>query len=148
MELFTPCVETTYGRNSRGYGQCGNPWKRNGSMLHHRLVYMLANNLTPQDIKGLLVRHKCDNPGCVNPKHLELGTYQDNYDDMLQRGRTNYTGRLAGTKNNNAKLTEELVIAIRQEFKVSPDAKKLAAKYGVGKTNIYLIINKLTWKTV
>jgi hypothetical protein len=109
---------------------------------------MLANKLTPKDIKGLLVRHKCDNPGCVNPEHLELGSYQDNYADMLSRGRTNYTGRLAGAKNTNAKLTEELVRAIRQEFKSSPSAEKLAAKYSVGKTNIYLIINRLTWKHV
>lgn len=51
----------------------------------HRLAWELANNeLIP---KGMIVRHKCDRPLCINPAHLELGTYQDNYNDMVARGR-------------------------------------------------------------
>ena len=53
----------------------------------HRVAYIRAKGLTLDDIAGKVVRHKCDNPRCVNPEHLELGTTQDNMDDMWQRGR-------------------------------------------------------------
>ena len=74
----------------------------------HRVSYEMANGPIPD---GLIIRHKCDNPNCVNPKHLESGTQKDNMLDASFRGRINPKSLLnlrpgekgvygAGTKSN------------------------------------------------
>ena len=65
---------------------------------------------------GMLVLHRCDNPKCVNPDHLYIGTHADNTADMIARDRINLK---YGTDNVNAKLSEEQVITIRKEYGLS-----------------------------
>lgn len=69
--------------NSDGYPRC--VWKGSTNGKVHRIVYELYYK---QDIDGLVVRHKCDNPLCINPSHLEIGTNVDNLKDRHDRGRT------------------------------------------------------------
>ena len=61
------------------------------------------------------VLHRCDNPKCVNPQHLFLGTLQDNKADSVAKGRHKFNV-YPGSLNRNAKLNESLVRAIRQEY--------------------------------
>lgn len=75
------CWEWTATKSAKGYGQIR--WKYE-PMIASRVAYALYVGPIPD---GLLVRHKCDNPGCVNPEHLELGTSADNSADMVKRGR-------------------------------------------------------------
>lgn len=75
------CWEWTCNRNTSGYGVM-RAWGK--IRLAHRLVYQFSHGKIPN---GLVVRHKCDNRGCVNPNHLELGTPQDNIDDRVKRQR-------------------------------------------------------------
>src|SRR5690348_1346681 len=75
------CWEFTGSLNNGGYGVIGFKGK---VWLAHRLSYYFHNGEIP---KGLLVCHKCDNRKCINPDHLFLGTYMDNYNDMVAKGR-------------------------------------------------------------
>lgn len=81
------CREWDLGRNRGGYGQSS--FRRKG-VGAHRLSYAAFNGVVKQ---GLYVLHRCDNPPCINPKHLFLGTDLDNVRDMLKKGRDNYRKR-------------------------------------------------------
>ena len=115
-----------------GYGRFGI-----GQIAHraHRVAYELYVDQIPD---GLLVRHTCDNPCCVNPLHLEVGTVADNSRDMVVRGRST-----KGEKNPNSKLNEDIVKVIRAE---NGTITSIAEKYGVSIASISMIKNHITWK--
>lgn len=75
------CIEWSGSHNKKGYG-----WINDGErmQLAHRASWFIEHNEWPK----LCVLHKCDNPGCVNIEHLFLGTYWDNNDDRIAKGRT------------------------------------------------------------
>ena len=85
----------------------------------HRLVYALANNVSLPSMKGKVVRHLCNNPTCLNPAHLRLGTHQDNLMDSVAAGTTK-------------RLTDEQVTQMISEYiPFVVTVKYLAAKYEV-----------------
>lgn len=102
----------------------------------HRVFYERYNGPIPP---GLLVRHTCDNPGCVNPDHLEVGTKQDNMDDMKERGRS---PKNDGERNPATSLTVEQVRAI---FVDTRTQGAIAADYGIHRTAVNLIQSRNTW---
>ena len=141
------CIISTYAVGSNGY-----PRKNNAKGVpihHHRLVYAEVHGLNMDtDMKGLVVMHTCDNPRCINPDHLRLGTQQENIDDMHAKGRQ-YTGKrgvLPGATNPAAKLTEEQVIEIYTDKRSSQ--KELAAKFGVTKSLVQKIQYNIGWTHV
>lgn len=77
----TGCIEWTGGRQTFGYGQV---YYRGIKITAHRLVYQLKAGPTP---RGFYVCHRCDNPPCINHKHLFLGTPRDNNIDCVKKGR-------------------------------------------------------------
>jgi hypothetical protein len=150
-----------------GYGTI----KLNGkNKLTHRLSYELNVGPIPP---GLFVCHTCDNPKCVNPTHLFLGTQKDNLQDASKKGRI-ASGNLhysrthpellargdchwckthpesyLGEKNGNAKLTENQVKEIRQLYaRGSITLKELGMKFGAGLSTIGYIVNHKTWKHI
>lgn len=84
------CSVWTGGIDKGGYGQASGFFSEIGERKAHRVSYVLAYGPIPED---LLVRHKCDNPPCIRPDHLELGTSMDNFRDMVERDRLNVSGR-------------------------------------------------------
>jgi DNA-binding XRE family transcriptional regulator len=105
----------------------------------HRFSYELHHGPIPD---GLLVRHKCDNPPCVNPDHLEVGTKADNGRDMMERNRYHY---FRGSDHHAAKVTEQDVRVIRQRIASGVTCRQLAAEYGVNETTISAIKRRRTW---
>lgn len=91
---------------------------------------------------GHFVCHSCDNPACVNPEHLFIGTQQDNTDDRERKNRNNH---FFGEHSPTSRLTQKDVIDIRQSNKSS---RELARIYGVNKSSVQAIKNRETWKHV
>lgn len=126
-----------------GYGRIRSGDKMIGS---HRLSYEMHHPLTkPIDEIELFVMHSCDNPRCVNPSHLSLGTNQDNMTDMVNKGRKVGISR-PGEKHPNAKLTEKEVLEIRTRYTgIWGQQKQLATEYGVNFKTISDIIRNRKW---
>lgn len=161
--LWTGCV------NGDGYGLV-NHGRR--TMLAHRMAWILGRGQIPD---GMRVLHRCDNPPCVNMRHLWLGTQKDNVQDCIRKGRDNrLTGdahpsrtmperrprgdahwtRLRpdeapkGSRNGAAKLTENAVVAIREERAKGTPIRVLAARYGVSEDTAMHAANRQTWRHV
>jgi len=129
------CWEWIGHRDPNGYGRLnvdGYP------MLAHRLSYQLRWGGIPD---GMAVLHKCDNPRCVNPEHLFLGTQSDNANDMYRKGRSRKRG-MKGTDHHQAKLSEADVRAIRTSQE--PDGK-VGAQYGISRTAVNDIRKRRSW---
>lgn len=101
------CWNWKASTQSKGYGSFGVSAGR--TQLAHRIAYMLEVGDIPE---GLLVRHKCDNRLCCNPKHLELGTIADNNHDSVMRGRN-----AKGERSGRAKLMDKEIVQIREDYK-------------------------------
>jgi len=87
------CVIWMGARTRWGYGQCGTACRG-----VHRRSFELFNGPIPP---GMFVLHRCDNPPCINPEHLFLGTYADNTRDMIAKGRARFWGRRAPANLNS-----------------------------------------------
>lgn len=127
-----------------GYGFMMVGSKTDGSMKSkraHRLSFEFFRDAIPS---GLHVLHKCDNPLCVNPNHLFLGTHQDNMADMRAKGRHAH-GEMVG----GAKSTADGVREIRRRYAacgVSQEA--LGSEYGVSQVAVSNVIHKRTWEHI
>lgn len=102
------CID--HGQKGQGLGY-GTYRYRGERGTAHRVVYCKAHNLLLADIKGLVVRHTCDNARCINPEHLVLGTHQDNMQARHTRKRTS-----RGVAMPQAKLTAKQVQFIRKHY--------------------------------
>jgi hypothetical protein len=111
---------------------------RGKSMMAYRFMW---ETLYGEIDEGLFVCHRCDNPLCVNPAHLFLGTHQDNRTDMVAKSR-----QTSGERNPQAKLTESDVLAMRAERRGGAALTTLAKKYGVAHMTAHYICKGKRWK--
>lgn len=154
-----PCwVWTASVTKSGGYGQMFTGYVGGVRQVTraHRLAYELAGNQIPN---GFVVMHKCDNPKCCNPTHLECGTHAANVHDCIAKGRKapppyfpdinrgKPLVRAKGAAHGGAKLTEAQVIEIRASTG-SVLINEMADKYGVTPENISSILRRKTWKHI
>lgn len=113
--------------------------RMNGDLvLLHRYVYEDSFGEIP---KGLVVRHKCDNPNCINPNHLELGTHVDNVRDRVERNRS-----AKGESNGRTKLTEEQARFIK--YDTNHTNSGLARMFNVSPKAVRLIKQGVNWKHI
>lgn len=134
------CHEFTAQKNASGYGVISIDGKQG---LAHRVSWVAHNGAIPC---GLHVLHKCDNPKCVNPEHLFLGTNRDNVDDKIAKGRL---PRADGEYNNRSKLNSFQVKVIRRMLGFeSMTYKEISSIFGVSIQNIYQIKIGRSWSTI
>lgn len=155
IERFLPNVDRTGGcwvwtgkKDADGYGML---YATGGDFRAHRVAYELAFDRAPGD---LCVCHTCDNPSCVRPSHLFLGTSQENTADRHAKGRS-ATGpklrreRIArGERQGQAKLTDGDVRTIRRERAAGVTQKELQARFGVSQGTISHIDSGKSWRHV
>lgn len=110
----------------------------------HRYSYIVFNGDIP---KGAFVCHKCDNPSCVNPEHLFVGTRQDNVNDRESKNRNNH---VFGKESRKSGLTELDIINIIQKYDTGNySLRELAKEYNIkSHKSILEIINRKTWSHV
>lgn len=109
----------------------------------HRVAYKVWKGDIPD---GYEVCHKCDNPSCINPDHLFVGTRLDNIADRERKGRNVVK---VGEEQGKSKLTKKIVKDTRWEHAYKGTSfQKLADKYGVSKKTMYNAIKGITWKCV
>lgn len=126
-------------QGSKPNGQYGHFSVNGQAVKAHRYSYSLFCQPIPD---GQIVRHRCDNPACVNPAHLELGTYADNTRDAIERGR--WFDR-SGEKHPLAKITAETVVLIRDGAAAGATHQRLANEFGLSRQHIGKIVRRENW---
>jgi DNA-binding NarL/FixJ family response regulator len=128
----TGCWECTSHAGARG----GHPQIWDGDKLQRlsHVMYKKNNGEIPIE---MIIRHKCDNPKCINPEHLEIGTSKDNAQDTLKRHRF-----------KQAKLTEENVKELLLKLKKGETKTKIARDYGVSRRTIVDIAHNRSWEYI
>jgi hypothetical protein len=154
FEWFWSRVEKTDGcwlwrgaHDEKGYGRLIMLGDHIGA---HRASWVITNGAIPD---GLYVCHKCDNPPCVNPAHLFLGTHDENMADAIQKGRLRksaHPDRLwltrFGENHPRAKLTERDVLKIRELYAAGGvRMADIAEQFGISKTQTRSVIRGLRW---
>lgn len=123
------CIVYTGYRDKDGYGRVGGDERR-----AHRLAYTELVGPIPD---GMLVCHRCDNPPCVNPDHLFLGTAKDNMQDKHKKKRN---ADVRGSRNPASKLTDQQVQVIHALYRDGITMAAIAERFGIGFQNVSLIV--------
>ena len=132
------CVECSGYRNKSGYGRSRFQGKKR---LAHRAAWESAFGPVPP---GMCVLHKCDNPPCINPAHLFLGTIADNNADCVAKGRNR--GAI-GERHAGTVLTESDIPIIRALAR-RLEQKEIARAMGVGTSTIGRVVRRQSWQHV
>lgn len=109
------------------------------SVKAHRWIYELLFGEVPE---GLIMRHRCDQPRCVNPQHLTVGTHADNRADMFERGRG---PNRKGDRHPMAKLNEAQARRIRVLSELGRSHPAIAEEFGVSRSQVQRIASGRGW---
>lgn len=143
LDPKTGCWVWTRGKAGAGYGvvRLSNPRRKEYA---HRLAYLAF--VGPP--RSLHVCHACDNPACVNPKHMFLGTQAENMADMRAKGRGGRPPLRRGETHGRAKLSEEDVRKIRSECAAGKPQHVLGREYGISQAHVSLVVRRESWKHI
>lgn len=133
----TGCRNWSLAKNWKGYGVFKIDQK---PMNASRAAYIVFVGPVPA---GMCVCHRCDNPACVNPDHLWVGTYKDNWADCRSKGR-----ETKGTANGKAKLNDSDVVAIRSMSANGERQEAIASMFGIARGTVSKIVARKSWPHV
>lgn len=131
------CFEWQGYRHPKGYGRF---FWRGRSRPAHRVAFHLTHNEDPGEMHVL---HKCDNPPCVNPQHLYLGTNADNVRDKVERGRV---AAMPGEAHPSARLTRAQVAELRRLYAEGVSPRALGGRFGISRRHAARIIARDSWR--
>lgn len=132
------CIDHGQKGMKAGYG---NTYYHGQKTTCHRAAYCKHHGVTLASIAGKVVQHACDNPRCINPAHLVLGTQRTNIQDAVSKGRHPH-----GVTHGSAKMTPELAAGMRLLYMQGDiSQRKLAELYGVSQKVVNLIVNNKAW---
>ncbi len=134
------CWLWTAGKIKAGYGILA--VRENCKTIYAR-AHCFSWELHFGPVNGKHVCHTCDNPACVRPDHLFLGTHAENMADMVRKGRNQH-----GETHSNAKLTAAQVAEIRERRKEGAPQEDLARQFGISRGHVSGIVNGHAWKDV
>lgn len=138
------CWQWTGATDTKGYGRF-HVW-RMGTILAHRYAWQLTNGLIPE---GMFACHRCDNPACVNPEHIFIGTAEENTRDMLTKQRhsrgESHGDKIRRADRGNRKLSPDDVVAIRAELKRGERQRDIARAFGISQGAVSQINRGATW---
>lgn len=126
---MSDCVLWKGAVNSSGYPVT---WFNGKIAYAHRVVIGAS--------KGEVVMHTCDNPKCVNPKHLKVGTHAENSADMVSKGR-----QAKGEQCAASKFSKDTIASVRN-LKGVMSSRKVGKLFGMSKTNVLDVWNNKIWK--
>jgi hypothetical protein len=131
------CVLWERARTSAGYGNIRIGGRTGHNVKAHRLAYALTYGaISP----GMVICHRCDNPPCINPRHLFMGTTLDNVRDKVVKGRQS-----RGETNAMSRLTESSVRSIRTRHADGETQRRIAADLAVSEATVSRVINGRLW---
>jgi len=133
------CWVWVAGKNSGRYGSF---YYEGKYAKPHRVSYILHYGEFPNELEVL---HKCDNPRCVRPDHLFLGTQLDNVRDMDAKGRRR-SSAMIGEENPSAKLKLSDVVVIRERSASGEKLGVIAKDYGIARTTVSDIKHRRRWR--
>lgn len=139
MPHLGQCWVWTAGRRQAGYGRFKTAGRYNQA---HRFSWTLANGPIP---RGLFILHHCDNPPCVRPDHLFIGTQTDNMADMNAKNRL---VNVVGERHGNSKVTVADVVEIRRRVADGEPQSKVAGDYDIAEITVWTIVRRTRWKHV
>ena len=136
-EPNTGCTIWIGSRDSEGYGQLHNPETKRPERAH-RIGFEIETGTALRSDYGL---HRCDNPWCVNGRHIFRGNATVNVEDALKKGTAAMGARVC-----TAKLTGDKVLAIRVAYAAGETQRPLAARFGVTQGTIQKITSRRSWR--
>ena len=138
---FLGCWTWTSCTNPAGYGV----FRYHGAArLAHRVAWVFFRGPIQN---GLCVLHQCDNPRCVNPAHLFLGTQADNVRDMDKKARR-VSRPLFGDAHPRARLTSAAVVRIRSLYETGLGQKEIGSRLGVSQSTVSRVLRGAGWNHV
>lgn len=137
-----PCIDHKREGDANGYAIIEYKYRgRRADVYMHRAAYSEWFEIPLETLDGVVIRHMCDNPRCINPWHLEPGTHKDNTQDALRRHRLR-----SGESNSMSVLDWDTVLMCRERYRNGESIKSLAEYAGVAYSTMSDAVKGKSWK--